>query len=305
MTSRKTVSVVLLSYNRLALLQRSLPTVLQQSYAASDIVVVDNPSPQSQSIADLVRQYPSVRLVPNDKNVGYAEGMNIGIRACASDYILLTEDDVLLAPNFVEELVSFAERTTGPALISGIERWEDDNSILFAGGRMQLGTELRQDPFPCGTDGKELPDEPYRSDYLIGNMMFASAATWKQLGGYRREFFMYFEDAEMSLRARATGVPIWIVPTALGRHFRPTKKPLATHLQYHMVKNYLATCVLYAPPLGVATITAKYFLYTVPRTAWASRSLRVLLWSWGWAVGHLPRLLRERASVFAPKESPR
>src|SRR5947209_6307903 len=103
--SGPTVSVVVLSYERPALLREALRSLAAQSYAPREIIVVDNRSTVSDEVARVAAEFPSVRLIRNRENVGYAAGMNRGIAEAACEYVYLTEDDITLDRDCIRRLV--------------------------------------------------------------------------------------------------------------------------------------------------------------------------------------------------------
>src|SRR5580698_4396424 len=132
------VSVVLLSYARPHFLAEALDSVVHQSYSTQEILVVDNPSDASPAIAAIVRRYPHVKLIQNAENLGFATGMNVGMQIASGDYIYLTEDDVVLEPDCVRELVQHALAEPGLGLVSGLMYNKREGTILSAGGRLIL-----------------------------------------------------------------------------------------------------------------------------------------------------------------------
>ena len=107
------VSAVVLSYARPELLKLALDSLVCQSYHPLEIILVDNKSRASDEIVKLVGQYPSVRLMANSQNLGFAGGMNKGIQAARGVYVYLTEDDVIVDENCIATLVAHME--TRPA----------------------------------------------------------------------------------------------------------------------------------------------------------------------------------------------
>jgi GT2 family glycosyltransferase len=272
-----------------------LPTVLGQTYPTHEVLVVDNPSPASAAVDAVLARHPAVKLVRPATNLGYAGGMNYGIERVNGDYVYLTEDDVLLAPDTISRLVAAAS-TVGDAILSGVIRNADDQSWHFVGANLRLGLTYRQASFDFGAPGRPLPGDPYPTEMVLGMMVFAPLSLLRRLGGFRSEYFMYFEDAELSLRARAAGVPLYVVPSARAGHLRPEIGPPSPLIEFHKLKNYFATCVRFAPPLGVALMAAKFFPYTTVRAAWQCKSISLLLKAWWWTGIRLPWLMSERAT---------
>ena len=101
------VSVVLLSYNRPALLAEALASIQAQTYRACEVTVVDNPSPASEEVARLVGRFPDLRLFRSPFNLGYAGGMNRGLELSSGEYTLITEDDIVLDRDCLRRLVEY------------------------------------------------------------------------------------------------------------------------------------------------------------------------------------------------------
>ena len=93
------VTVVVLSYNRPALLEAALQSIEAQTYSNRDVLVIDNKSGSSPQIRKIVTAFPGVALISNDSNRGFTGGMNQGIAAARGEYVYLTEDDIELSPD--------------------------------------------------------------------------------------------------------------------------------------------------------------------------------------------------------------
>src|SRR5579883_2561125 len=131
------VSIVVLSHNRPQYLEHALKSILCQSYSHVEVVVVDNPSPNTPLIRELVGRYPTVKLVEMKANVGYTGGMNEGIRQTRGDYIYLTEDDIVSAPESVEHMLTYLRKNPGAGIVSGV-LFDDHGAMISAGGFVNL-----------------------------------------------------------------------------------------------------------------------------------------------------------------------
>lgn len=285
-----TISVVVLSYNRPASLAASLSSVLNQPGQNLEVIVVDNLSTNSPEIARIVAGYPLVRFLPQSQNLGFATGMNIGIRAATGEYIHLTEDDLTLDAGFYDKLLPHAKKNPR-ALYSGLLRERDAEECLFAGARLNIGWRYSQQTVRSPENG-----ECYSTEMLAGSMIFGLRDVFQHVGEFRDEFFVYFEDVEFSWRARLCGVPLFIVPSACGWH-EPAGYHFKSFIEYHKLKNYLAINLLYMPIIPLITLAAKYFCYTTIRKAAEGRSLSFLIRVWMKSLRTIPYYLRERLRV--------
>jgi len=221
--NRPLVSVVLLSYARPQFLAEALESVVRQSYPNLEILVVDNPSGASAEIAAIVRRHPEVKLIQNAENLGFAAGMNVGMQNASGDYIYLTEDDIVLEPNCICELVQHALAEPSPGLMSGLMYNKQERTIRSAGGRLTLGTVFKMEMLSQGEMDQGQFPAPFDVTYIPGAMVFASRELWKSLkpafcsGLYWR----YLGIAFFAAASTVAGVCLWafLPHAAIGANF--------------------------------------------------------------------------------------
>ncbi|MEM7815328.1 MAG: glycosyltransferase family 2 protein, partial [Candidatus Aenigmatarchaeota archaeon] len=178
------VSVIILNWNGKQFLKDCLNAVFNQTYNDFEVVFVDNAS--SDGSADFVKQEflceiksGKLKIVINDRNYGFAEGNNIGVRNSSpdSEYIALLNNDTVVDPNWLEELVRILDEDktvgavcsldTGPVgrleaidnpvgvlghtavySYAGLERLTEPFETLFPGGAATLYRRaLQSSPF--------------------------------------------------------------------------------------------------------------------------------------------------------------
>ncbi|HYP14493.1 MAG TPA: glycosyltransferase family 2 protein [Bryobacteraceae bacterium] len=289
------VTVVVLSYNRPHYLGDALQSVAAQTYSQLEVLVVDNPSPQSEAIREIVEQHPEMILVQPDRNLGFAAGMNEGIRRATGDYIYLTEDDIVLDPECVAAFVAHAATGTGRSLATGLMLNYGDRSIRCAGGEVSLAPIMRLTVFGQGERDLRKYDRPFEVNFIPGAMVFADRETWNALKGFREDFFMYFEDTELCLRALKQGYKILVVPTAQALHFEPNE-PVRDYVDFHKLKNIFKLYLLHAHRGVWPAFFLRYAVVDLLKAAIGNHSRFWLLLRALWTVGsNVPRLLRERS----------
>lgn len=243
-----TVSVVVLSYDRPACLEQALESVLAQSYASLDVLVVDNPSRASAEVERIVRRHARVRLLRNPTNVGFAGGMNRGIAAASGEYVCLTEDDIVMEADCVTRLVEYAEAEASAGLLSPLIFNRAAGTIRCAGGEFSLGGVYRKEVHGAGSRDAGAFPRPFDVTYVAGSNVFARAEFLRSLGGFREEFFMYVEDVELCARVIRAGRRIAVVPGARVHHIEPAEETgSAPHLELQKLKNFFALYLLHAP----------------------------------------------------------
>jgi GT2 family glycosyltransferase len=288
------VSVVLLSYARPKYLAEALASVMLQSYSNLEVIVVDNQSESSDDIAAIAKSYPKVRLIANSRNLGFTGGMNQGIHVSRGEYILLTEDDEVLDSNCVAEFMAYVQREDRSPrhLLSGLILNKSNGAVWSAGANVQLGVRFRMTVFGCGEVDSGQFAEPFDVNYLSGSMIFVPASLLKDLGGFREDFFMYYEDVDLCFRALDRNCRLTIVPSARLSHFQPAMSEEPERLSLLKAKNLMTLYILHARAHVV-------FAFLIRHTTWLALKGRrndVVLWLRAFFanVTRLPMLWRDR-----------
>jgi GT2 family glycosyltransferase len=218
-----------------------------------DTIVVDNASEDGSADA-VAREFPYVELIRNAENLGYAGGMNAGIRRAldrGADHVLLLNNDVELEPGAVEALVAHSHGAG--AVCPVITFASAPETVWYAGALFdpRRGYNGRHRGF--GRPAAEFA-EVVETDRACGAAMLIPRPALDEVGLLDEKLFAYWEDAEWSLRARRAGLPIRVVPAARVRH----KVSAATGGEgsdtalFYSVRNLLLITERYAPlgPLG-------------------------------------------------------
>src|SRR6266536_3492777 len=205
--SRPRWSVVVLSFNLPDLRDKALRSSAAQSGIDRDVVVIDNPSPQSPRIREIVTAFKDVRLVANQWNSGFTGGMNQGLAAATAEYIYLTEDDLELDGACLAPLVDYLA-THQEAGLAGPVMWNlQTPTIRCAGGQFVMGTTYQMRITAAGE--REPPDgRPFETMYLPGATIAARTSVLREIGGFHPDFFMYGEDVELCARTLERGLKI-------------------------------------------------------------------------------------------------
>lgn len=296
------VSVIILSYNRPALLRRALASVLAQTWDGVEVIVVDNASPASGEVARVVGERAGVRLVRNASNLGYAGGMNRGIECASGRYVYLTEDDIRLDADCVRRLVEHMEASPETGVCSPVMYNEEGGTIRCAGGALRLGGVYRRETFGEGERDAGQYARPFEVSYVDGAVVFARADFLRGLGGFREEFFMYVEAVEFSARVAKSGRRMFVVPQAKVYHFEPAAGDAArADLEFHKQKNLYALYLLHAPARVLPEFFLRYGLLAPLRSISARRAAWPLVKAWGWLLLNAPSLVRERRAAPAQR----
>ncbi len=217
------ISIVILNYNTSELLGECLGSLCQFPEARMyEIIVVDNGS--SDSSCDYIRSnFPDVKIIRNEKNVGFSRGNNIGARVALGSFVLFLNSDTLFTGNCIAPLAEFLRvhpdvGAVGPKLLNA------DSSLQLSCGSLpnlfvELWDKIRYSLHRKG--GKSirlLYDRFHRRTreigWITGACMMVRSDAFRSLGGFDENYFMYFEDKDLCCRLKKSGWKIIYFPAA-------------------------------------------------------------------------------------------
>lgn len=220
------VSIITVNHNTRELLRNSLMSIYEKTTGVIfDVYVVDNGSIDgSQRMVKEV--FPKVKLIENDANLGFAKANNIAIRKSNAKYCFLLNPDTMLLNNAVKIFFDFMEK-------------EDNQDVACCGGsiydesmtpRIAYGNfpSIKQIIFDLGLKHffrnyyknhvsitVESHDDSLKDvDYITGAAIFIRKTVLDKLGYLDEDFFLYYEDTELSYRMRENGFRAIIIPQA-------------------------------------------------------------------------------------------
>jgi hypothetical protein len=247
------VGAVILHWRRQAHTIRAIESILSSQVARLDLLVVSN-GPEPQFAAELRQRFPSITVVENRYNLGFAGGNNVGIHhlmSRGSDLLLLLNDDAEVAADTINCLARAARANPSAAALGPtiLYRHHPLGEVIWsAGGRIDALGEaqhLRLDELDAHRDGHDWLDV----DYVSGCVMLLRASVIEKIGALDERFFAYFEEAEWCARARRAGYRAVLVPGARAWHdVAPSDRDSSKVSHYLMTRNRLLYLKLTATP---------------------------------------------------------
>jgi GT2 family glycosyltransferase len=222
------LAIVIVSYNTRDDLAACLRSLREPAPEVShEIVVVDNAS--GDGSAEAARAWPGVRVIEAGANLGFARASNVGIRASASEFVLLLNSDTVVRPGAVDHLVADLRAhpeagIAGPRIVDGQGRPE----ISF-GPMMGPINELRQKArgrlYARGARFvtarvERLVRTEHHPDWVSGACLIVRRAVAEQVGLLDERFFIYAEDVDFCAAVRARGHKVRFTPAAEVVHHR-------------------------------------------------------------------------------------
>lgn len=222
-------SAVVISYNGKDFLERSLGALQKSIAKPEQVIIVDDLS--SDGTAAMVEgKFPQISLVRNEKNLGPTVARNCGATHVKSDYVVFLDNDVVVRPNTLGNLVQFLDAhpeagMVGPKVLvaeTGEPMWwnmgHDPNNIRetigkFLGALVQkFGWKWLKNLSMYFTLNYWDYDRTLAVDWIVEGCFAVRHRIFEQVGGFDEQFFMYFEGPDLCRRVRRAGYKIYFYP---------------------------------------------------------------------------------------------
>lgn len=214
------VAAVVVNWNMPEITLECLSSLRASTYPNLQLILVDNGS--NVSCLEQLRVGAadcSILTLPNNR--GFAAAANVGMRYAMTQkfsYVLLVNNDAIVAPNMLSSLILEAQSTTRAGIVAPLILYESMPDRIWRFG----DRESPWFPIPIALwrdmPYSRVPPYPVDVDYVTGCGMLLRRELIEQTQGFDERFVMYYEDADLCLRVRQKGYRIRVVPTATMWH---------------------------------------------------------------------------------------
>lgn len=234
------IAAVVLNWNRKDDTLSCLHSLRRQLDVKVEMILVDNGS-SDDSVFAVRNKCPYVTVIENGENLGYAGGNNVGISyalAKGFEYIMVLNNDTILAPQCTSHLLQDLQLYSDTAAVAPKSLYfEAPDVIYFAGGR--ISRDGRTHHIGGGSYDAPKYNLPCDTEWLTGCAILFRSKSLQELGLFEPKYYVLFEDADWSLRARRRGYRLRVVPEATLWHkvspsFGKTWSPL---YRYYYTRN--------------------------------------------------------------------
>jgi GT2 family glycosyltransferase len=304
MASAVRASAVIVSWNGLGYLRACLPPLLEQAGESVEIVVVDNGS-RDGSAAWVSRACPQVRLLPLARNLGFAQGNNLGMRLARGPILIALNNDTVPEPGFLDALLEPFGAGPDIGMVAAVLTFAHRPERIASAGIVAQRNGLALDLW-AGRHVGELPARPVEIFGPSGGAAAYRRGLLEEVGLFEPSFWMYLEDADLAWRARLGGWRCLLAPAARVRHVysassgqgSPLKQRLLARNRVRLLVRCLPASLLlrWAPSILAYDLGAA--AYGLLRGQPATFAGRVE------ALYELPELLRQRRVIQRRRKVP-
>ena len=249
------VSIIIVNYNGKELLQKCLDSLLKVNYDNFEIILVDNNSTDG-SVEFITKNYPSLIIIKLDSNKGFAEPNNVAAKISKGKYLLFLNNDTVVTPNFISEMVKVMETDKKIAICQSL-LLKPDGSVDSSGDFIDhLGVVY---------NSKTKIDEIREVSSARGASMLVRSDIFEKLDGFDQKFFVTFEDVDLCWRSWILGYRVLIIPTSIVYHEGGiTIKKIKSEIAFHGFKNQLAMKITnFEPILAMRNMMLFFGIYGI------------------------------------------
>jgi GT2 family glycosyltransferase len=225
------VSIIIINYNGKKLLEKCLESLFKVQYDNFEVIVVDNNS-IDESKNFILKNHPSVVLIELDVNKGFAEPNNIGAKIAKGKYLLFLNNDTIVTPNFISEMIKIMENDKKIAICQSL--------LLKPDGKIDSSGDFI-DTLGVVYNSKTKPTEIREISSARGASMLIQKNVFIELDGFDKKFFVSFEDVDLCWRTWILGYRILLIPTSIVYHIGGTTiEKMKSKIAFHGFKNQLS-----------------------------------------------------------------
>lgn len=217
------LAVVILNWNGRRFLETFLSPLIKSLPDYAEVVVADNDS-TDDSLPFVQANYPSVRIIKNPNNQGFAEGYNTALKQVEAEYYCLLNSDIEVTEHWIEPIIEYFEQHPDVAVIQPkLLSYSDKSKFEYAGAS---GGFIDKFGFPfcrgrvfgnLESDNGQY-DTPMEVFWATGAAMFVRSELYHRLGGLDPDFFAHMEEIDFCWRVKNHGHKVCVVPQSVVYH---------------------------------------------------------------------------------------
>lgn len=245
------ISIIIVNFNGKIFLEKCLESLFKVSYENFEVILVDNNSTDG-TIEFVTKNYPSVITIKLNSNKGFAEPNNIGSKIAKGEYLLFLNNDTVVTPNFISELVTVMQSDKKTAICQSL-LLKPDGTIDSSGDFI--------DTLGVTYNSKTKSDQIRAISSARGASMLIRNSIFKKLDGFDEKFFVSFEDVDLGWRTWILGYHVKLVPKSIVYHHGGTTvEKIKSEIAFHGFKNQLSMKITNFEPILAVKNMLKFFI---------------------------------------------
>jgi GT2 family glycosyltransferase len=222
------VTAIVVTYNSALVVEKCLRSLR----GMARILVVDNAS-RDNTLTVVRATAPEAEIIASRENLGYGRGNNLGFERTETEFALVINPDADLESGAIDILVDAADQFADAAILSPMQLTPDGcprrKFDVVHTRRKHLPRDRSDEPFPEG---------PICTWFVSGATLLLRMSALEVTGGFDPDFFLYYEERDLCIRAAAAGYSVILVPAARAVHVRGTSTPASLRRTRRMAYHF-------------------------------------------------------------------
>lgn len=262
----KKVSIITVNFNQPKVTEELLKSI-PGTYTNIEIIIVDNGS-RSDIQTEWQTNYPEIKFIRSEQNLGFAGGNNLGVKNATGDYLFFVNNDTEFTADLVAQLVSVFDKNELVGILSPKIKYYSDKSLIQYAGYTAMNyytcrnscIGLRQ------TDIGQYDNIIAPTAYCHGAAMMVRKEAIEKAGMMNENFFLYYEEVDWCEHIKKAGYEAWVCTNALIYHKESVSVGKRSKLkEYFMNRNRILFIRRNAPLFNRVVFYFYFVLLVTPR----------------------------------------
>ncbi|MEL6918575.1 MAG: glycosyltransferase family 2 protein [Bacteroidota bacterium] len=265
-TQQPLVSIISINYNESEVTMEMLDSLKNQSYDNIEIIIVDNASPNDNP--DRIKElYPGINLIKSQKNLGFAGGNNLGVKAAKGSYFLFVNNDTIIPENFIAPLVNTLEQDDSIGMVSPKIKFHWDPSLIqYAGYTPMSRWTIRNHSIGYREKDNGTYDEPGETASIHGAAMMVPRRVVEKVGNMAELYFLYYEEHDWAEMIKRAGYKIYYQPKSYILHKESISTGKSSPLKtYYISRNRIVFARRNFKPLSLVVSLLFQVFVSIPK----------------------------------------
>ncbi|MDQ1266647.1 MAG: hypothetical protein QG635_1799 [Bacteroidota bacterium] len=225
----KKIEIVMVTHNCCQLTLQCIKSVMDTTEGMNiGITLVDNDS-TDDTYERVMREYSFVNYIKNNSNPGYGVAINQGVAASSSDYIIVSNSDIIYKEGAIRKLIEYSEKNSevgavGPQQVYPDGKWQyssgDVPGIMLGFKELFFISSIRRNISKYKWNNLYHDKIPREVDYIDGAVMAIKRKLYEKLSGFDERFYHYSDESDLCYRIKKAGYAVILLPAAVVVHYR-------------------------------------------------------------------------------------
>jgi len=232
------ISVIIVNYNNDKVLRGCLPALMSSLEGIDAEVLLSDNGSTDGSLVWVRSNYPSIRIIENRANLGFAEGNNRALPLTAGRFVLLLNPDTVVEPDAIASMMTFLDTKPRAGVVS-CKLLNGDGSRQISARRFPslltyflsytgLTFRFPESPFYGQFNMTDWDGNSERQvDWACGAVLMVRRKTLEKVGGLDPYFFLTYDEVDWCHRIKKAGFEVWYTPSAVIQHLDRQSEPQA------------------------------------------------------------------------------